>query len=168
LARLAGRGEVIPVAVEQITRQPLFIRAADLHLLEVAGSESRRDPAASFIGPLDNLIWDRDLVCWLFDFDYTWEVYKPAAQRKYGHYVLPVLCGDRFVARVEPTFDRKARVLTVANWWWETDVEPDDAMLAALVECLAAFGRYLGAKDVRLGESAGGKAGLRQIVAKMS
>ena len=49
----------------------------------------------AFIGPLDNLIWDRDLIRWLFEFDYTWEVYKPAAQRQYGHYVLPVLYGDR-------------------------------------------------------------------------
>jgi uncharacterized protein YcaQ len=165
LSRLAGRGEVIPVAVADITRQPLFIRATDLPLLESAPDQHAVAPAAAFIGPLDNLIWDRDLIRWLFDFDYTWEVYKPAAQRKYGHYVLPVLYGDRFVARVEPIYDRKARVLTLANWWWEADSSPDDAMSAALTECLTEFGRYLGASGIRLGEAIAGDAVLRRVAA---
>jgi uncharacterized protein YcaQ len=90
-------------------------------------------------------------VRWLFGFDYTWEVYKPAAQRKYGYYVLPVLYGDRFVARFDPAFDKRSRVLTVANWWWETNVEPDEAMIGALAECLRAFARYLDAVVVRPG-----------------
>ena len=158
---------LIPVAVEGIAQAPLFIRSSDVSLLDLAASEDDAPPAASFIGPLDNLIWDRDLIRWLFGFDYTWEVYKPAAQRKYGHYVLPVLYGDRFIARVEPIFDRKARVLTIVNWWWEAGVEPDDALVAALSECLAAFGRYLGAREIRLGGAAG-DAALERVVAQTS
>jgi uncharacterized protein YcaQ len=168
LARLCARGELISVAVEGVSRQPLFIRAADRSLLDAAASADGADPGAAFIAPLDNLIWDRDLIRWLFTFDYTWEVYKPAEQRKYGHYVLPVLYGDRFIARVEPIFDRKARVLTVVNWWWEAGVEPDDALVVALVECLAAFGRYLGAGEIRLGEAVAGDAALEQIVLRLS
>lgn len=53
------------------------------------------------IGPLDALIWDRELVRQAFDFDYTWEVYKPAAKRTWGYYVCPVLAGDALVGRVE-------------------------------------------------------------------
>jgi uncharacterized protein len=79
-----------------------------------------------------------------------------------------VLYGDRFIARVEPIFDRKARVLTVVNWWWEAGVEPDDALVVALVECLAAFGRYLGAGEIRLGEAVAGDAALEQIVLRLS
>ena len=168
LARLCGLGALIPVAVEGVERRPLFIRATDAPLLDLAGRAAGASPAAAFIGPLDNLIWDRDLIRWLFDFDYTWEVYKPAAQRKYGHYVLPVLFGDRFVARVEPIFDRKARVLTIVNWWWEAGVEPDDALVAALAECLAAFGRYLGAEEVRLGAAIVGDWVLERIVTQLS
>ena len=153
LARLAARGIVVPIAVAGISRPPFFIRAADLPLLETLTGQTAPPPAAAFIGPLDNLIWDRDLIRWLFDFDYAWEVYKPAEQRKYGHYVLPVLYGDHFVARVEPIFDRKARVLTLANWWWEANVEPDDALIAALATCLTEFARYLGAVDVQLGDA---------------
>ena len=168
MARLSAQGVLIPVAVEGIAQAPLFIRASDAHLLDMAASANGAPPAAAFIGPLDNLIWDRDLIRWLFDFDYTWEVYKPAAQRKYGHYVLPVLYGDRFIARVEPIFDRKARVLTIVNWWWEAGVEPDEAMIAALAECLAAFGRYLGAGEIRLGAAMVGDGVLERIVAQLS
>ena len=71
------------------------------------------EPHAAIIGALDNLTWDRDLLRWVFDFDYVWEVYKPAAKRRYGFYVLPVLYGDRLVARFDPAFDRKTRVLTI-------------------------------------------------------
>ena len=168
LARLSAQGVLIPVAVEGIAQAPLFIRASDVSLLDLAAGVDDAPPAATFIGPLDNLIWDRDLIRWLFDFDYTWEVYKPAAQRKYGHYVLPVLYGDRFIARVEPIFDRKARVLTVVNWWWEVGVAPDDALVVALVECLAAFGRYLGAEEVRLGAALVGDWMLERIAAQLS
>ena len=134
-------------------------------LLDQVAGGNDAPPAATFIGPLDNLIWDRDLIRWLFDFDYTWEVYKPAAQRKYGHYVLPVLYGDRFIARVEPIFDRKARVLTLVNWWWEAAVAPDEVLVAALSECLAAFGRYLGAAEVRLGGAVAGDRTLPRVLA---
>jgi len=168
LARLAAQGVLIPVAVEGIVQAPLFIRAADASLLDAAASADGGTPSAAFIGPLDNLIWDRDLIRWLFDFDYTWEVYKPAAQRKYGHYVLPVLYGDRFIARVEPIFDRKARMLTIVNWWWEAGVVPDDAMVAALAECLAAFGRYLGAGKIRLGDAVAGDGVMRRAITQRS
>ena len=156
---------MIPVAVAEVARQPFFIRAADLPLLDDLANQAAVAPAAAFIGPLDNLIWDRDLIRWLFDFDYTWEVYKPAEQRKYGHYVLPVLYGDRFVARVEPIYDRKTRILTLANWWWEAEIRPDDALIAALATCVAEFARYLGADAVRLGDAAAADHALVRAVA---
>jgi uncharacterized protein YcaQ len=123
-------------------------------------------PQAAFIAPLDNLIWNRILIGFIFDFDYTWEVYTPAAKRKYAHYVLPVLYGDRFVARFEPAFDKKTREFTIANWWWEEDVRPDDAMCAALADCLGEFVRYLDAKQVRLGEKVAGEKSLEWVVAQ--
>ena len=122
------------------------------------------EPQAAFIAPLDNLIWNRILIGFTFDFDYTWEVYTPAAKRKYAHYVLPVLYGDRFVARFEPAFDKKTREFTIANWWWEEGVRPDDAMCAALARCLGEFARYLNAGQVRLGEKVAGEKSLEWVV----
>jgi hypothetical protein len=105
------------------------------------------------------------LIGFIFDFDYTWEVYTPAAKRKYAHYVLPVLYGDRFVARFEPAFDKKTREFTIANWWWEEGFQPDDAMCAALADCLGEFARYLDAGQVRLGEKVAGEKSLAWAVA---
>jgi uncharacterized protein YcaQ len=116
-------------------------------------------------------MWDRALLRWLFDFDYVWEVYKPAAQRRYGYYVLPVLYGDRFVARFDPAFDKRQsrragrqRELTITNWWWEAAVAPEEAMQSALRGCLREFMRYLGADHLRLGEAVVGEPSLQWIL----
>lgn len=91
------------------------------------------------------------------------EVYKPKAKRKYGYYVLPVIYGDRFVARFDPAFDKKRRALTISNWWWEPGIVAGDAMQAALVACFRDFMRYLGARHVQLGEKIASQKALRWL-----
>ena len=49
----------------------------------------------------------------LFDFEYTLEMYKPAAKRRWGYFALPILHHDRLIGRVDATADRKASVLRV-------------------------------------------------------
>lgn len=164
LTRLVERGDALAVALEDVPRRVFFVRIADLPMLDAVQNQNPPQPQAAFIAPLDNLIWDRVLVRLVFDFAYTWEVYTPAAKRKYAHYVLPVLYGDRFVARFEPAFDKKTRELVVANWWWEEGVRPDDAMCAALTRCLGEFARYLDAGQVQLGEKVSGKKSLEWVV----
>jgi uncharacterized protein YcaQ len=151
LSRLVEAGELVGVAVEGLPDQRFFLRQSDLPTLEAVRAKRSPQPKASFIAPLDNLMWQRDLLRMIFDFDYIWEVYKPAAQRKYGYYVLPVLYGDRFVARFDPKFDRTSGELTIANWWWEDGVRVDDRMSAALIVCVREFMRYLGAVHIRSG-----------------
>ena len=109
-------------------------------------------PAARILAPLDNLLWDRRLVKELFDFDYRWEVYKPQSERKYGYYVLPVLYGDRFIARFEPGYDKKSKTLVIKNWWWEKGLKPTKVMQRELANCFRRFAAYLGAKHILPGE----------------
>ena len=149
LKRLTEAGLVMPVEVTEIPRQTFYARTADLDCLDEMNSHSPTE--AAFLAPLDNLLWDRKLIQWIFGFDYIWEVYKPAAIRQYGYYVLPVLCGERFVARFEPKFDKKSRRLTVQNWWWEADVTLDQGMQAALARALKDFGTYLNADEIAPG-----------------
>lgn len=152
LRALVERGDLQDIAVEGIPRQVFYMRASDANLLEALPPQSMPEARAALLAPLDNLLWDRNLVRWIFDFDYVWEVYKPAHKRSYGHYVLPVLYGDRFVARCEPVLDRKANQLVLRNWWWEADVAPNEAMLVELRDCLAAFRDYLEVGSVRFEE----------------
>lgn len=158
LTRLVGRGWLAAVAVKELPRQTWFVRAADLPTLKAVRTKRPPRPRAAIIAPLDNLMWDRNLLRWIFDFDYVWEVYKPARQRKYGYYVLPVVYGDRFVARFDPAFDKTTRELTIMDWWWEADVQPDKDMQTALGACLGDFARYLGAARLRFGKKAAGLA----------
>jgi hypothetical protein len=104
----------------------------------------------------------------LFGFRYTWEVYKPAAEREYGYYVLPVLYGDRFVARCEPTFDGETGVLRIEDWWWEAGFEPDATMVGALAAALRDFIHYLGADSIRLGDEMAEEPVLEEAVTALN
>jgi uncharacterized protein YcaQ len=82
----------------------------------------RIDPAAlsaafkgrtALLSPFDRLIHDRVRTQELFDFEYTLEMYKPAAKRRWGYFALPILHGDRLVGKLDATADRKASVLRV-------------------------------------------------------
>ena len=96
------------------------------------------------LAPLDNLLWDRDMIARLFDFHYSWEVYAPVEKRKYGYYVLPVLYGDRFAARFEPEPQRGDASLVIKNWWWEKDFSVHDQAKAEILVGLKKFAGYLG------------------------
>ncbi|MCW5732908.1 MAG: YcaQ family DNA glycosylase [Enhydrobacter sp.] len=165
VTRLLHKGHLLPVEVQGVSRRVFYIRPADLPALEEAAKPPRGKPGAALIAPLDNLMWNRDLIRALFDFDYIWEVYVPEPKRKYGYYVLPVLYGDRLVARMDPEFQRGSKAFGVKNWWWQEGVDQkDEAMLPAITECLAAFGKYLGANQIRLGDGARVDAGLKRAI----
>jgi uncharacterized protein YcaQ len=69
---------------------------------------------AALLSPFDRLVHDRKRTVELFEFDYQLEMYKPAAQRRWGYFALPILYGDRLVGKLDATADRKAGVLQVA------------------------------------------------------
>ena len=104
---------------------------------------------AAILAPLDNLLWERELVKQLFGFDYTWEVYKPIPERRFGYYVLPVLYGDRFIARFEPG-RQKQGATEIKNWWWESGVNPSPEMHTALRDCFERFLGYLGTETIQV------------------
>ena len=75
------------------------------------------------------------------------EIFKPARQRVYGYYCLPVLAGEKLVARVDLKADRKIRKLHVLSYRFETDdakrrIPPADrkALRSAVTRYAAAIG----------------------------
>jgi uncharacterized protein YcaQ len=117
--------------------------------VEGLDGEWRADPDAldqpftgrtALLSPFDRLVHDRDRTMALFDFEYILEMYKPAAQRRWGYFALPVLHHDRLVGKLDAKADRKAGTFTV-NALHE-DVRFTKAMRAdvdAEIEALAAW-----------------------------
>ena len=101
-----------------------------------------------FVAPLDQLMWDRTAVAHLFSFAYVWEVYKPEKLRRWGYYVLPVILGDEFVARIDSRLSNGG--WHVHKWYWEDRVESTPEVLAALEQAVSLFRRYLGAETLKL------------------
>ncbi len=79
------------------------------------------DDEIRVIGPLDSLIWDRNLIRYAFGFDYVWEVYKPVQKRQFGWYVCPLLHRGKFVGRIDAYVECSAtsKQLVVRQVWPE-------------------------------------------------
>jgi hypothetical protein len=161
LSRLHEGRKVFTVNVEGLDL-PLYMAAKDRELLDRVSEARSPLPQATIIAPLDNLLWDRSLVRALFGFDYVWEVYKPVSERRFGYYVLPILYGDRFVARFEPGRSEEGSVL-VKNWWWEHDVKPTPAMRQAVIRCFRTFLRYLNAPALQIHSPVARRAGISRL-----
>jgi uncharacterized protein len=79
-----------------------------------------------FLAPLE-IISARGRARQVFDFDYLWEVYKPANLRRWGYYTIPVLYQDRLVARFDSRIDRSLKQLQLLGYWQEDDFQVTDA-----------------------------------------
>jgi hypothetical protein len=137
---LDEQGELVPVEVEGV-RGTRFVLRDEVELLAAPP-----EPPASvaFLAPLDSLVWDRDLLRALFDFDYVWEVYVPERKRRWGYYVLPILFRDRLVGRIEPRINRAGGRVQVLGVWWEEGFDPRraDGFVDAMRAALRAYLRF--------------------------
>ena len=101
-----------------------------------------------FLAPLDQ-VSARGRAKVLFGFDYVWEVYKPAHQRKFGYYALPMLWGDRLVGRFDSKLDRTTNTFVILGLWLEDEALGNDKAFAeALARGFARFVRFLGASTL--------------------
>lgn len=163
IERLLAEGVLTAVQVEGWKERRLAL-AADRPLLETleagAAPEVWRPlgpttlEEVTLLAPLE-IVSARGRARRLFDFDYVWEVYKPAAERRWGYYVLPILYGDRLAARLDPKLDRKTQTLHILGFWLEAHMAADDpAFAAALGRGLARFAAFLGAHRVTIPDGA--------------
>ena len=103
--------------------EPIHVgEAGEPAVVEGTDGEWRVDPAqlgrpfqgrTALLSPFDPVIRDRKRMEDLFEFEYVLEMYKPAAQRRWGYFALPVLHDDRLVGKLDATADRKAGRLFV-------------------------------------------------------
>lgn len=146
LAELQEAGDIVPCTLAAPGRGRIkgWCRTQDLELADRLERARPRADRPVLLSPFDPLLWDRNRVRLLFGFDALLEIFKPAAQRVYGYYCLPVLAGERLVGRV----DLKAHLAEGSLEVVRSHVEEgaDDAS-AALV---TATGRYAAALRLKL------------------
>jgi uncharacterized protein YcaQ len=106
----------------------------------------------AILSPFDRLVYDRDRLLALFGFEYRLEIYVPVAKRRWGYYVLPILRGDRLVARADAKADRRAGVLRVPALHVESGCGAEDVE-AARAE-LRRLADWLGLDEVVVGRTA--------------
>lgn len=147
-AELVESGALRAVEVEGL-KAPRYLPAEDWPILEAVESTAPL-PAVTFLAPLDPFVWDRGLLRDLFGFDYLWEVYVPAAKRRWGYYVLPILFGDRLVGRIEPRRDRSSPDLRILGAWFQDGFSPmqEPHFVPALAQALEAHRSFVGARRV--------------------
>lgn len=140
VAALESAGEIEPVRVEGWTR-PAWL---------ASGTRVPRSVnTAALLSPFDPLVWYRPRAERLFGFHYRISIYTPAADRKHGYYVLPVLVGDQLVGRLDLKSDRRAGVLRVQHAHVEPEFTGDAAALAArVVPLLAEASEWQGLGEV--------------------
>ena len=146
-AKLAS-GDMIEVQVEG-WKEPHYALGSDAKALRDLNAgripkawtplETTNDGGGRVPLPLDH-VSARGRAKQLFGFDYVWEVYKPAHQRKFGYYTLPVLWGDRLVARFDSKLDRTTNTFVILGFWLEDEaLGHDEAFAEALAGGFARF-----------------------------
>ncbi len=147
LAALAAEGLIVPAVVDGI-RGPVYIGHKEVDLLSELRSGRRRPTLTTLLSPFDNLTWHRGRTAELFDFDYRIECYTPAPKRKYGYYSLTILHKGRLVGRLDPSYDRRARVLTIRALHLEPGVRPTEPLAASVAGALHDLLTFLKGQDI--------------------
>lgn len=106
---------VRPVRVEGAKGVLYSLREDDAAWEGTCKPDASRQDAPRLLAPLDPLIYDRRLARVLWNFEYTWEVYTPAAKRRRGYYALPLLSDAQLAGHVDPKANRKDGRLEVAG-----------------------------------------------------
>lgn len=152
IKRLIESDQLVTIQIFELPKQFFYTSKDAIEKIDFEMNKNDQNAFASILAPLDNFLWNRRLIRDLFEYDYVWEVYKPLKQRVYGYYVLPILFGDQFIARFEPKFDKKNKILTINNWWWEDNIELNSEIFEALIKCFTDFCTYLDSKEINISQ----------------
>lgn len=145
---------------------PYIIDQEDQQLLEQAADGALLPRRTTFLSPFDNLFWGRGRDGQLWRFRNVLEAYKPAAQRKWGYFNMPILYHDRLIGRMDPKVDRKKGILILKAIYLEDGEAVDDQMLGEVAGALKSFMDFNKAQDLQILDSQPAEIGAK-ILAKM-
>ena len=167
-AAMRERGEVVPVEVEG-SRAAWWALARDLPALHRASGRPALSAGTTLLSPFDSLLWHRDRVVRLFDFEYRIEVYTPGPKRVHGYYTLPILHDGHLLGRLDAKTHGAEKRLEVRHAHFEPwlakgtasplpgEVLDPDAALDGLAQALVSLGTFVGAERITLGRVTPGR-----------
>jgi uncharacterized protein YcaQ len=139
LDALAEAGQIRRVEIEGLPG-PAYRSLASL--------PANRGSVTTVLSPFDPLVWDRQRLRDLFNFDYTIEVYTPAAKRRFGYYTLPILHNGALVGRLDPKAHRALGQFEVKAVALEPGMEATDDLVAGLAEALRRLAAWHGTPEL--------------------
>ncbi len=111
-------------------------------LTSMDGNPHRIGKQVRILSPFDPMVIQRKRIKELFNFNYQLECYLPRTQRKFGYFVLPVIKGDRFVARIDIKAHRHRSALEIKSIHWEDHRAKAFVGEEELLNALADFARF--------------------------
>jgi len=150
LRQMRDEGVLITVQVELLNgaTRDWLIHRDNLPVVQQAADGALHAGRTTFLSPFDSLFWahGRDEQVW--GFQQRLEAYKPAPQRIWGYYCLPILHRDRLVGRFDPKLERKNGTLRLKALYLEPGVEPDDQLIADVAGAMRDFMAFHHARDL--------------------
>jgi uncharacterized protein YcaQ len=137
---LEANGQIVPL--EFGLKGDWYVHVDDLELLDQIESGAF-EPRSTLLSPFDNLICDRSRTLALWDFDFKLEIYVPKSKR-WGYFVMPLLHGDRIIARFDLAVDRREGVLNVIGERWEPGWDNRRRPLRPTTRALDELASFLG------------------------
>ena len=148
LKTATAAGEAIDVMVESEDGSPPRPAFALADFADRIADLPEAPAGMRLLCPFDPVLRDRSRAKRLFNFDFRFEGFVPAAKRIHGYYVMAILDGDRFIGKIDPKFDRAASTLRVGKTWWEPGVIPTRKRMLALTQAVGQLAGWIGATSV--------------------
>ncbi len=114
--------------------EPFLINFENLDLVKMASEGELQARRTTLLSPFDPLVWDRNRLKALFDFDYRIECYTPASKRQYGYFNLPILHRGKLVGRLDPKAHRKEGIFEIKSLFLEPGINPQGNLPEDLAE----------------------------------
>ena len=143
-------GEVVAVCVETADGTPPRPAYALANYRTRIARVPNSPEGIRLLCPFDPVLRDRARALRLFNFDFRFEGFVPAAKRVHGYYVMAMLEGDQFVGKLDPKFDRATGTLQIGKIWWEPSVRPTRRRLSALEAGVGRLAEWIGAEKIQL------------------
>lgn len=147
---LLKTGELLEVKVELADGRTttMVIHRDNAPLLEAALDGALTARRTTFLSPFDSLFWPQGRDQQLWAFEQTLEAYKPAPQRIWGYFCLPILYGDRLIGRFDPRLERRSGTLVLRALYLEPGIELEDRLVADVAAAMRDFLRFHNARNL--------------------